>query len=382
MLSKLLPGFFFLTLVILSLYSFSQVEHHLPYAPAWLHSLGHDHRLLSGLTASAIFSALFASYLYFLRFPPRKLSQSINLYIMIILLLAIPAYPAALSHDLFEYSFWTRILLVYGQNPYLNPASNFPRDSWTSLLHWPATTLPYGPGWIVVAVFSYLLGSGHLLTTLYSFKLVMLVFSLITCYLLAHLAKLLNQNPTKVLTFFLFNPLVIIEFFYSPHNDIITTSLLLASLALLLSRRRALSFFALLFSASIKYTTLLLAPLYLPRLRYLPPGRMLYYSHLLTLLGTLLLVFSRSINAWYFLPLFALSALLSTNPVVRYGTFSLSAGLIIRYLPYIYLGYFDPTNKIRLLLFLLCLLPFLAWYLPHLLHSREHNLVNKLYLIR
>ena len=122
--------------------------------------------------------------------------------------------------------------------------------------------------------------------------------------------------------------------------------------------------FLLFFSASIKYATIFLLPLYFLKHKFKKID--------IATLSSLLLfavMFTRpgQMHSWYFIWAFSF-AILSKNRLLLSLFTALSLGAIFRYLPYIYYGHWDPpVNLYRQLIWLLSLLliPLLYRLLPN-----------------
>ena len=175
----------------------------------------------------------------------------------------------ALSHDVFNYIFNARMVIEYQANPHSEVALQFSYDPWTRFMHNTHTTAPYWYGWTAISLIPYITGFGSFLVTWLNFKL----FALISL-LLYGLIMWLWQKQQKLslehwqLGLVMLNPLVIIEIVGNSHNDFWMMVPALFAFLLLLSRPKqihwlGLSLLSLLFSASTKYATLVLLPVWL-----------------------------------------------------------------------------------------------------------------------
>ncbi len=253
--------------------------------------------------------------------------------------IALAANPSFLSNDIITYAIYGKILVYYHQLPWL-VTPNMVSDSWMSLSHWASSTSRYGPIWMIMCGFAYLGGGGNLPLTLYLLKFFGLVTFCINIWLMRKL--------TKHYWAFALNPYIFVESVFNPHSDQLMTTFILLAICL---KNNYVGWLA----ALIKITSLpvLLAP-YLKLKNY--SGYIL-----LAFLGALLVITRWSLNSWYlFLPI-TLSTLMWNRKFFRYLVISLSVGCLLRYLPYAYLGFFDPMNKIRRDLFLVALVPFVGW---------------------
>lgn len=310
---------YFLSLVALFLFSNYFLDNASPYSPKL------------GILFLIIVSLLTLCYLYFLNNPPKR----VLLYIILSLIIMFPSYPATLSNDVYNYAMDAKILVVYHQNPWIVPPKFFPQDPLFSLVHWKDDPSRYGPIWIVPTAFLY-----WLWPSIFSFKLFTAANYLLSLWLI----NKLRGN----ITFIFFNPLIILEYLLGTHTDIVMTTFVLFALY-----HRSL--IAMLAAVLVKITALpLLLGLFFKNK---------YFWVWLAYLGSFLIIVKWSINPWYFtLPIF-LTALITHNKFYKYLAINLSIAAIVRYFPLLYLGWFDPNNKIRAALFIIFMLPFGFWVL-------------------
>ncbi len=175
----------------------------------------------------------------------------------------------ALSHDVFNYIFNARMVIEYQANPHSEVALQYSYDPWTRFMHNTHTSAPYWYGWTAISLIPYMVGFGSFFLTWLNFKLFALL-SLVLYSLIVWFWK--KQQKTALehwqLGLVLLNPLVLIEIVGNAHNDLwMMVPALLAFLILLYRPKQihwlGLSLLSLLFSASTKYATLLLLPVWL-----------------------------------------------------------------------------------------------------------------------
>jgi hypothetical protein len=189
----------------------------------------------------------------------------------------------AFSYDLFNYMFDARIVTKYGLNPYQSldsaqmqfnifqfntqdgrpTALDFPDDEWTRFMHWTHRPFPYGPGWLLVSIIPSFLGFQKFLLTFLLFKFLFLIAYLLSCWSIYRIILCLHQDRTlafQAVALYAFQPLVLIDGLLSPHLDNFMGAFALLAIFLTLQGRWLLSVFALLFSASIKFATLIYFP--------------------------------------------------------------------------------------------------------------------------
>src|SRR3990167_1948196 len=158
------------------------------------------------------------------------------------------SYPF-LSHDFFNYIFDAKILTVYGKNPYLFKALDFPADPYLRFMHWTHRTYPYGPTFLPITLIPSFLAFGKFILNFLFFKI---MFA--GAYLL--MVSLMNRvNKTWALMLAV-NPLIIIEGLVSSHNDLISLSLGIVGAYYLFTKKDFIGRIFFLMFAGIKYLTL------------------------------------------------------------------------------------------------------------------------------
>lgn len=201
------------------------------------------------------------------RYPPKGIRMFLSIYLLFFapLLLANPA----LSHDLYNYLFNAKAVVVYQQNPHLRSALDInPQDSWVRFMHNVHTTAPYGEVFTAMTVPVFFLSQGRFVLAFLFTKMLMaiaLILAVLTIYWM--LSEYSHRERWIRLAVFALNPLVIIETLLNGHNDMVMMSAAVASFGLLLSRKWGrwgilISATLLLFSTQIKYVTVLLFPLW------------------------------------------------------------------------------------------------------------------------
>ncbi len=228
--------------------------------------------------------SLFAAWLFFLQrlkaSPPKKI-ETYRL-VLVYFLLSLPFLLAynALSHDVFNYIFNAKMVVVYQANPHVKTALDFSFDPLTRFMHNTHTPAPYGYGWTGLSLIPYFLGLGKFSLTWLWFKLfsfLSLVWLFFNLKWVAGLLKL-KVDLWQWATLFL-NPLILIEILSNAHNDFWMMSLFLTSIGLSLSLIKSkklpgylarlsksvlliLSLFLFLFAGWIKLASFVTTPLY------------------------------------------------------------------------------------------------------------------------
>lgn len=315
-------------LFVLEIYSFSQIDLNLTLFQNQtflsfqntMIQLGYFNRPLSLIIFLLILTVL--SFLYILLF--RKPPKEVKILIIGIAFLGILSYPA-FSHDIFNYIFDARIFVAHGQNPYTHTALMFPTDDWTRFMNWTHRTYPYGPTFLPISIFFYLIGFGKFILTLLSFKLMSTMAFIGSSVVIGKLAG------KKGLIFFALNPLIIFEVIVAAHLDIVMLFFALLAWYFLIQKKKAASFISLLVSAGIKYSTIILLPAFI--------FKSLKLAVLLAFLGAGIQVLSREILPHYLIVPIGFVALMPESKKVVKLTIALSILLlVVRYYSFISSG--------------------------------------------
>jgi hypothetical protein len=177
----------------------------------------------------------------------------------------------ALSHDVFNYIFNAKMVMVYQENPHVSVALNHATDPWTRFMHNTHTPAPYGYGWTMFSLLPYLLGFNVFSLTWFLFRLLNLSAVPLLFVLICKIGERLRVNVTaKNLAVVFLSPLLLIEVISNSHNDLWMLIPAIASLWLIsevsakqFSSRVILSVLLFVASISTKLATVVLLPLWL-----------------------------------------------------------------------------------------------------------------------
>ncbi len=146
-------------------------------------------------------------------------------------LLLLPSLP---SDDVFSYILYGRISAVHGANPLIATPADFPNDPFLSLVFWRDVRSVYGPVWLLLSSGLSLLAQalgGSLVVYVLLFKLLGLAAHLGNTLLIwAILGRLAPKRPGRQLLgtlVYAWNPLCLLEFCASAHNDAVMLFFLL-----------------------------------------------------------------------------------------------------------------------------------------------------------
>jgi hypothetical protein len=180
-------------------------------------------------------------------------------------------YPIT-ANDLFRYVLRGRIWAVYGASPMLSPPNDFPDDPYIAFAgefgHWASG---YGPLWEMVVQVPLRLGATDMVPGAISLKLVVLLSFLICAVLIGWFATPLRspfsnlQSPSSsltALTFFAWNPLILMQGPGNGHNDMVFMALMVLGIILWQRKLWWGTAAALTLAALVKATALLMIPLF------------------------------------------------------------------------------------------------------------------------
>lgn len=383
-----------ISVVLLFFYSFTQIDLSLTLTRTsfvqpiqqgfqWI---GYFNRPLSAFLYVSIILLLFVSFLFLVRdaFRGRLRNRSVWFLILFSTVFLVFSY-TAFSYDLFNYIFDAKIITYYQENPYIKKALDYPGDPMLSFMHWTHRVYPYGPSWLLFTVPLSFVGMQYFVLTYFLFKIAIGVCFIGTCYFLQKIAhKLYPGSSAGVLVLFALNPLVIIESLISGHNDIVMMFFAVMSFWFLLEKKWLFAFFALCFSIGIKFATGLLLPVFLLMV-YLSSRGKKYDSGKLVPVMVVLMVFAvlaaslrTNFQPWYLLYALPFASLLAQKAYVRITVYILTFCALLQYVPFLYLGNWDPPvpvilNSIMLSGVALSSFVFLYLFLFHRSHATNNE---------
>lgn len=353
-----------ITLFCTTVYSFALIDTNITFFnhPLWttfrdaMIQLGYFQRPTSWMMYVVLISLLFAFHFIFVKSYKQVNIVHLTIVISVLLLLSYPF----LSRDLFNYMFDAKIFTVYGENPYLKKALDYPQDDWVRFMHWTHRVYPYGPTFLPITLIPSFLSIGKFILNFFFFKLVNVLFYAISVYIL-------NKLNKKWAIFFATNPYVLVEGIINAHNDLISLALSLIGIYYLLEKKEVKSRIMLLIGAGIKYLNFPLIGLTRNNWNYSN------YVVLFAQVGLLIyLCIDRGIQQWYFLVLLAFLPFFEKH-VMRLNIFF--AGLLFSYYPYIRLDGWGVQSNIELkntIIYLSILLSIIVYVFQELKDKKIH----------
>lgn len=325
--------------LLFCLFSFTRQDLNLTlYNFSWWNPIRSWLQSLDNITVTTIFIFL-ALLLFWLYFKLLKRGFSWR-WLILLVLISLPAYPL-FSYDIFNYLFNAKMVLIYHANPHLQTAINFAFDPMLRFMQNVHTPAPYAYGWTGLSLIPGLTWLTQNFTlSFWAMKLFIAGFWLGQLWILRKLVQRLF--PKELWRFWLFalNPFVLVETLINGHNDVVMMFFALLSYWFFLNSKKFRALLFLLFSASIKYVTIVLLPFYLRG-----ESSQAEKIDLPTLfsLALLLIMFIRpgQLHSWYLIWAFSFVVLSRSNILIKVFT-ALTIGALLRYAPYLYYGHWDP----------------------------------------
>lgn len=260
---------------------------------------------------------LFGTYVYALRLASKRLRMGAKHRATLHLILAGTAAMLALvfftreifAVDVFAYSWFGRIWAIFGANPYSHVPSEFASQdaaNWLPYLYWRDLPSPYGPLWLMLAGGVAQLarfGNGDIVYSVVGHKLLADAVHLANIALIWRIAGIIwppvkampgqglgvngsrrgrrwirpgstgtNRAQLFATVAYAWNPLFIIEFGISGHNDLLMLTPVLLALLLHLKGHWRLAVLALTLACLVKFTAIIFLPGYLWLLYWQTPG--------------------------------------------------------------------------------------------------------------
>lgn len=344
---KVLIATYTLFILLFVVFTYFFIDLNFIYLSNIYSGIAYSNRLLVSILYGVFIIGFFGFYIYFLSYSKRqKLDYKQLRFLFLPTALLLFSYPAILSYDIFNYLATAKVTFFYVENPYLVMPVEFLND--TMLMYTRAANkyALYGPSWIILTSVPFFLSFGNILFQILLLKVLVAVFYIGTLFVLYRLTK----NYYSVV-FFGLNPLVVIETFVSGHNDIVMVFFMLLGLYLLKEKRVASSFISLFVSIFIKFASVFLLPIWLYVLynRFINKeiiwNKVWIASFFLMLFVFLLSPIREELYPWYFIWVLPFVSLIH-NKKLSLLFISLSFGLLLYYIPYMYTGYYLIALKV------------------------------------
>jgi len=138
--------------------------------------------------------------------------------------------PAMLSHDIFVYEGYGRVLAIHHANPYFVTLSAYPHDPFIHYDDWRNAPAAYGPVWLAVCGLASLMTNGDPTLSLLVYRLLALGTYLLNILLISLILRSQRRSPRTItmgMLLYAWNPLVLEESCLGGHNDGFMVTLLL-----------------------------------------------------------------------------------------------------------------------------------------------------------
>ena len=331
---------YYLVLLAFTFLSWGFVDANVPFPkiPS-LHPIVYFKTIYPTVWYAMTLGAVFGWYIWTLGRIKRALVTSQTVWLLIFGTVGVLfwAYPA-LSNDIFNYIATAKITFLYKENPYIIMPIDITNEPMLAFLHAANKVALYGPVWIALTAVPYYVGAENLLVTLFTFKLFVIAWYLLLCYLI----WVISGRKPWPLAFFALNPLVTLSTLVDGHNDVVMMALALASFLLVKRRQYWAGVLLLISSIFIKGATLFLTPVFFWCLyatwkkRTVPWQRVWYWSSVAMYVIFFLSPLREEIYAWYFIWILTFVALRESFDFLTALSIGFSFGLPLRFLPFLY----------------------------------------------
>lgn len=171
-------------------------------------------------------------------------------------------YPIT-ANDLFRYVLRGRIWAVHGESPMITPPDAFPDDPYAAFAgEFGDWVSGYGPLWEIVVQVPLQLGAVDMVPGSVGLKIVVVLFYILSAVLLGWFIIPERGTSLTALTFFAWNPLILIQGPGNGHNDMVFMALMVLGLVLWQRKLWWAAALALALSALAKASAVLLIPLF------------------------------------------------------------------------------------------------------------------------
>jgi hypothetical protein len=171
-------------------------------------------------------------------------------------------YPIT-ANDLFRYVLRGRIWAVHGESPMLTPPNAFPNDPYIAFAgEFGEWVSGYGPLWEILVQVPLRLGATEMVAGSISLKLLVLLCYLLCAMLIGWVAVPQHGSALAALTFFAWNPLILIQIPGNGHNDMVFMVLMVLGIIMWQRQNWWATTLALTLAALAKASAFLVIPLF------------------------------------------------------------------------------------------------------------------------
>ncbi len=141
--------------------------------------------------------------------------------------------PAMLSHDIYVYAGYGRLIAAHGANPYFTPFTTFPHDPLMHLDDWSWAIAAYGPAWLTVCASFALMFGAEPIRYIIAFRLLGLFTHLLNTLLIYKILLKMGRSPRTAMRgtlLYAWNPLALMESSLGGHNDTLMVMFILCGI--------------------------------------------------------------------------------------------------------------------------------------------------------
>jgi hypothetical protein len=191
-----------------------------------------------------------------------RLFRNIGLAIAAVAQAIVMFAPTMPSTDLYSYVLYGRIAGIHGGNPYAELPSAFATDPFLPYVYWHSVPSFYGPLWSLLSAFlTSVTGAQHDLTVLAFRGLAAVSVVAATALVTVANERLSRANAVRGIVLLGWNPLMVIEFGISAHNDAAMVACVAAALLLATMSRAALASGAVTVGGMLKFVAFAMGPM-------------------------------------------------------------------------------------------------------------------------
>lgn len=216
-------------------------------------------------TLAILISFVILIFVYYLYFNGKEQINSKHIFPFLIAIVALCfIIPPFFSADISAYLLAAKNAFVYHLNPYLTPYAEVKNNPWLQQIGdiwWLKYPTAYGPLFTLISGIPILF-TRDLVASIYLYKFVVLVAFAATFYLIYAKLPIEKEKRKLLALMFALNPAILIHFVLESHNDIFVILFFVASFISFSENKRIFSFFSLIGSALIKYSTLAMLPVF------------------------------------------------------------------------------------------------------------------------
>jgi len=216
-------------------------------------------------TAVILIIFVVLSFVYYIYINNKKQVGNHKIYLFLIAIATICfVTPTFLSADIYAYLLAAKNVFLHQLNPYQKPLAEMTSDPWLKQIGdiwWLKIPTLYGPLATLISAVP-LLFTKSLLTSIYLYKFFALLAFSATFYLISSRLPIEQEKRKLIALMFALNPSILIYLVLEGHNDIFVILFFVASYIAYLNKKTSLSFFSLMGSALVKYSTLAILPVF------------------------------------------------------------------------------------------------------------------------